>query len=109
MWPDEIMYIKSDGNYSLMWLYGHDDPIQLWCSLKAVSESFDEQMHAERPILSRIGKQYVLNVDYITSINISKNTLTLWRKGMEKSIVIKDLSHQVLVKLSEKLKTGEVI
>lgn len=104
---DEIMYIKSDDNYCLARLYGREKPIQIWESLKDMEGLINEQMRTERPCLVRTGKQYVLNIDYINSINTSKDTLSLWRKGMVEPIIIKELSHKALVNLSNALQIKE--
>ena len=100
---DEIMYIQSDGNYCQMWLYEHSDPIQLWVSLKAVSEMIDVQMKGEAPVFVRIGKQHVLNLGYINRIDTKKDTLTLWRKGMETPVILDGISHKALSALADKL------
>lgn len=105
--PDEIMYIKSDGNYCLAKLYGRDKLIQIWESLKDMESLIKEQMRAERPRLVRTGKQFILNIDYISVINTSKDTLSLWRKGMTESITIKELSHKALASLLAALQTKE--
>lgn len=100
---DEIMYIQSDGNYCQLWLYEHNEPIQLWVSLKAVSEMIDEQMRGEAPMFVRIGKQHVLNLGYINRIDTKKDTVTLWRKGMEAPVVLNGVSHKALSALTDRL------
>lgn len=100
---DEIMYIQSDGNYCQLWLYEHNEPIQLWVSLKAVSEMIDEQMRGEAPMFVRIGKQHVLNLGYINRIDTKKDTVTLWRKGMEAPVVLYGVSHKALSALTGRL------
>lgn len=101
--PDEIMYIKSDGNYSLVKLHGRAEVLHLWVSLRDMEQLIGEQMRTERPRLVRTGKQFVLNIDYISNINTSRDRLSLWRKGMAEPIVITELSHKVLVSLKEAL------
>ncbi len=100
--PDEIMYIKSDGNYSQLWLYGQDKFVQLWMSLTAIADSIKEQMEGVARIFVRIGKQHVLNINYIHRIDTRKDKLTLWRKGMDEPIVL-SISHKALQKLSAEL------
>lgn len=73
--PDEIMYIQSDGNYCQLWLYGREEPVQLWISLKAVSGLID----------------------------VKKDKLTLWRKGMDMPIVLDGISHKALSALADGL------
>lgn len=100
--PDEIMYIKSDGNYSKLWLYGHEKPVQLWMSLTAIADFIGKQMEGVAQLFVRIGKQHVLNIGYIHRIDTKKNTLTLWRRGMDDPIVL-SISHQALQKLTAEL------
>lgn len=105
--PDEIMYITSDGNYSQLWLYGQDKSVQLWTSLKTIADSINDQMEGVAQIFVRIGKQHVLNVNYIHRIDTKKDSLALWRKGMDGPIVL-SISHQALQKLTaELLKDGK--
>ena len=40
---DEILYIRSDGNYCVMTL-SNGEEIQLWMNLKAITELIDQQM-----------------------------------------------------------------
>ncbi len=101
--PDEIMYIKSDGNYSQLWLYGHDEPVQLWMSLAAIADSIRVQMQGVARMFVRIGKQHVLNISYIHRIDTKKNALTLWRRGMNEPVILKSISHKALQDLTEGL------
>lgn len=101
--PDEIMYIQSDGNYCQLWLYGCEAPVQLWVSLKAVSEMIDMQMRGLPSVFVRIGKQHVLNISYIHRIDLKKNLLTMWRKGMDKPVVLDAISHKALSALADGL------
>lgn len=101
--PDEIMFIQSDGNYCQLWLYGREEPVQLWISLKAVSGLIDVQMRGLLPMFVRIGKQHVLNISYIHRIDTKKDKLTLWRKGMDMPIVLDGISHKALAALADGL------
>lgn len=101
--PEEILYIKSDGNYCSMLLYGRTEPIELWENLKNLLETIDSQMRKAFPKLVRIGKQYILNIDYINRIDTKKDTITLWRKGMNEPVVLDGISHKALLALTNAL------
>ena len=62
---DEILYIRSDGNYCMMTL-SNGEEIQLWMNLKAITELIDQQMRQQEIVFVRVGKQYVLNLHYIS-------------------------------------------
>lgn len=98
--PDEIIYIKSDGNYSDMWLYGRDKAVEIWDSLADLSKLLDDEMRDVYPVFVRTGKQHILNIDYIHRIDTKNDTLTLWRKGMGEPIILRGLSHKALQNLS---------
>ena len=84
---DEILYIRSDGNYCVMTL-SNGEEIQLWMNLKAITELIDQQMRQQEIVFVRVGKQYVLNLHYISRIDTKKDQLSLWRKELSQKIVL---------------------
>ena len=58
------------------------EEIQLWMNLKAITELIDQQMRQQEIIFVRVGKQYVLNLHYISRIDTKKDQLSLWRKEL---------------------------
>lgn len=100
---DEILFIRSDGNYCVMTLSDGEE-VQLWISLKSISELIDEQMRQQQPVFVRVGKQYVINLHYICCIDTRKDCLTLWRRGLYRKIGLDTISHNALSMLEEGIK-----
>ena len=100
---DEILYIRSDGNYCVMTLSDGEE-IQLWMNLKAITDLIDQQMRQQQVVFVRVGKQYVLNLHYISRIDTKKNQLTLWRKDLARKTVLGEISHKALSLLEEGIK-----
>ena len=76
VYPERIVYISSDGNYSVMVL--HDQTEHLFSfNLSHFQQILERQMKAEASIFIRIGKSLIINRRYIYKINIGKQTLIL--------------------------------
>jgi DNA-binding LytR/AlgR family response regulator len=78
--------------------------MQLWMNLLEVTRLIDEQMKNERAVFVRTGRQYILNIHYISRIDTKRDVLTLWRKDITAPILIKTISHEALTKLSKGIK-----
>lgn len=76
IYPERIVYISSDGNYSVMVL--HDKMEHLFSfNLSHFQQILEEQMKAEASVFIRIGKSLIINRRYIYKINIGKQTLIM--------------------------------
>lgn len=76
VYPERIVYISSDGNYSVMVL--HDKTEHLFSfNLSHFQQILEEQMKTEASIFIRIGKGLIINRKYIYRINVGKQTLIL--------------------------------
>ncbi|MCD7898599.1 MAG: LytTR family transcriptional regulator DNA-binding domain-containing protein [Bacteroides sp.] len=76
VFPERIVYISSDGNYSTMIL--HDKTEHLFTmNLSHFQKLIEEQLEEEASIFIRIGKSLIINRSYIYKINISKQLLVL--------------------------------
>ena len=76
VYPERIVYISSDGNYSVMVL--HDKTEHLFSfNLSHFQKILEEQMKAEASDFIRIGKSLIINRNYIYKINIGKQTLIM--------------------------------
>ena len=76
VYPERIVYISSDGNYSVMVL--HDKTEHLFSfNLSHFQQILEEQMKAEASAFIRIGKSLIINRNYIYKINIGKQTLIM--------------------------------
>jgi DNA-binding LytR/AlgR family response regulator len=99
----EILCIHADGNYCMMTLADGRE-LQLWMNLLEVTRLINEQMKDERSIFVRTGRQYILNLRYISRIDTKKDELVLWRKDIAEPVIIKTISHEALTKLSKGIK-----
>ncbi len=99
----EILCIHADGNYCMMTLSDGRE-MQLWMNLLEVTRLIDEQMKNEQSVFVRTGRQYILNLRYISRIDTKRDELTLWRKDITAPILIKTISHEALTKLSKGIK-----
>lgn len=76
VYPERIVYISSDGNYSVMVL--HDKTEHLFSfNLSHFQQILEEQMKMEASVFIRIGKSLIINRRYIYKINIGKQTLVM--------------------------------
>jgi len=74
--PEHILYIKSDGNYSIAYLLDgsikKDIPRQLGQIAQLISKMY--QRRHEKPFV-QVGRYYIVNCDHIESIYLSKKQL----------------------------------
>ena len=76
VYPERIVYISSDGNYSVMVL--HDKTEHLFSfNLSHFQQIIEKQMREEASLFIRIGKSLIINRNYIYKINIGKQTLIM--------------------------------
>ena len=76
VYPERIVYISSDGNYSVMVL--HDKTEHLFSfNLSHFQQIIEKQMREEASLFIRIGKSLIINREYIYKINLGKQLLIL--------------------------------
>lgn len=76
VYPERIVYISSDGNYSMMVL--HDKSEHLFSfNLSHFQQIIERQMKTEASLFIRIGKSLIINREYIYKINLGKQSLIL--------------------------------
>lgn len=81
--PERVVYVKSDGNYSVMVL--HDKTEQLFTmNLAQCQQLMEEQLGKEAMTFIRLGKQLIVNREYIFKINPTKQQLVM--SNSEKNI-----------------------
>ena len=100
---DEILYIRSDGNYCVMTL-SNGEEITAMDEPQSHYRLIDQQMRQQEIVFVRVGKQYVLNLHYISRIDTKKDQLSLWRKELSQKIVLDSISHKALQLLEEGIK-----
>ncbi|MCQ2330173.1 MAG: hypothetical protein MJZ93_06435 [Paludibacteraceae bacterium] len=125
----ELLFIEADGNYSNVWLTNNDPflhvikekgseekvinrdevteknhsikKIQLVMQLGDIEKRIEKSSNNVREKLVRIGRSYIVNVDYLFRIDLSESLLYLM--DTDHNIFKLKIEHQYLVKLKEKL------
>lgn len=76
VYPERIVYISSDGNYSVMVL--HDKSEHLFSfNLSHFQQIIEKQMKTDASLFIRIGKGLIINREYIYKVNVGKQSLIL--------------------------------
>ena len=70
------MYVKSDGNYSTMVLHDKTEHV-FTMNLAHCQELIEKQLGKEAETFIRIGKQLIINREYIFKINVNSQTLIM--------------------------------
>ncbi|MBR5698010.1 MAG: LytTR family transcriptional regulator DNA-binding domain-containing protein [Prevotella sp.] len=74
--PERVVYVESDGNYSTMVL--HDKTKHLFTmNLAHCQQLMENQLGKEAETFIRIGKQLIINREYIFKINMNRQTLIM--------------------------------
>ncbi len=76
VFPQSIVYISSDGNYSTMVLYDRTEQLFTF-NLSHFQKLIEMQLHEEACTFIRIGKSLIINKEYIYKINMGKQQLIL--------------------------------
>ncbi len=87
VYPERIVYISSDGNYSVMVL--HDKTEHLFSfNLSHFQQLIEKQLKADASLFIRIGKGLIINREYIYKINVGKQALILSDMKIEHTFVL---------------------
>lgn len=73
---EHIFYIQSDGNYSNLFMVGGEIRL-LTYQLGQVEKMIEEQLPELGHYFVRIGRNLIINLDYVYYINVSKQQLVL--------------------------------
>ena len=74
--PERVVYVESDGNYSTMVLHDKTEHV-FTMNLAHCQELIERQLGKEAETFIRIGKQLIINREYIFKINVNKQTLVM--------------------------------
>lgn len=74
--PERVVYVESDGNYSTMVLHDKTEHV-FTMNLAHCQELIEKQLGKEAETFIRIGKQLIINREYIFKINVNKQTLVM--------------------------------
>lgn len=72
----DIMGIQADGNYSTIIMNDGDSRIVLF-QLGQLEEMISDQLGSDASMFIRIGRGLIINREYLYTINLPKQTLTL--------------------------------
>lgn len=74
--PERVVYVESDGNYSTMVLHDKTEHV-FTMNLAHCQELIEKQLGKDAETFIRIGKQLIINRDYIFKINQTKQQLIM--------------------------------
>ena len=74
--PERVVYVESDGNYSTMVLHDKTEHV-FTMNLAHCQELIERQLGKEAETFIRIGKQLIINREYIFKINVNKQMLVM--------------------------------
>ena len=85
--PERIVYISSDGNYSIMML--HDRTKHTFVmNLSRCQEVLEAQLGREASAFIRLGRQLIVNNDYIYTLNLNKSQLVMSDMAFNRAFVL---------------------
>ena len=73
---DKVAYFEADSNYCHV-VFIHGEKTTLLTSLVNMEQLLSERLKGENPMFVRIGKRYIVNIQYIFQINIPRQRLML--------------------------------
>ena len=73
----DIVYVVAEGNYCSMYLAGGFKQ-QLWFNRQKFISIINEQMRAEKPVFTAVGRSYIVNLSYIFLINTIQGDMVLY-------------------------------
>lgn len=105
MKPEQIVYISSEGNYSIFVL--HDKSEHMFTmNLSHCQQLLVEQLGKEACTFVRMGKQLIVNIEYIFKINLNKQQLVMSDMTLPQAFTL-SASREALKKLKAFLETGK--
>ena len=73
---ERVVYINSDGNYSTMVLHDKSEPV-FTMNLAHCQQLIEDQLGKEAETFIRLGKQLIINREYIFKINVNRQVLVM--------------------------------
>lgn len=74
--PERVVYIESDGNYSTMVLHDKTEHV-FSMNLAHCQQLIEKQLGKQAETFIRIGKQLIINREYICKVNVNKQILIM--------------------------------
>lgn len=101
--PERVVYVESDGNYSTMVLHDKTEHV-FTMNLAHCQELIEKQLGKEAETFIRIGKQLIINRDYIFKINVNKQTLMMSDMALNQAFTLQ-ASKEALKQLKAYMET----
>lgn len=95
----DIIYVEAEGNYCSMYLAGGFKQ-QLWFNRQKFIAIINEQMRAEKPVFTAVGRSFIVNLSYIFLINTIQGDMVLYDSRCSQQIKL-HASQDALNKLKE--------
>ena len=95
----DIVYVEAEGNYCSMYLAGGFRQ-QLWFNRQKFIAIINEQMRAEKPVFTAVGRSYIVNLSYIFLINTIQGDMVLYDSRCPQQIKL-HASQDALYKLKD--------
>jgi len=93
----QIVWFSADKNYTLLQLT-NGQKLVFTFSLQKMEQYLSEKLNEDAKIFARIGKSYIINLNYIHQIDIVKQKLHLFDGITQKSFTL-DVSKEALKNL----------
>lgn len=101
--PERVVYVESDGNYSTVVLHDKTEHV-FTMNLAHCQELIEKQLGKEAETFIRIGKQLIINRDYIFKINVNKQTLIMSDMALNQAFTLQ-ASKEALKQLKAYMET----
>jgi len=90
----QMVWFSADKNYTMLQLT-NGQKLVFTFSLQKMEQYLAEKLNEDAKIFARIGKSYIINLNYIYQIDIVKQKLHLLDTGTQKSYIL-DVSKEAL-------------
>ena len=104
--PERVVYVESDGNYSTMVLHDKTEHV-FTINLAHCQELIEQQLGKEAETFIRIGKQLIINREYIFKIIVNKQQLIMSDMALNHAFVLQ-ASKEALKQLKAYMETKAV-
>jgi len=95
----QIVWFSADKNYTFLQLL-NGQKLVFTFSLQKMEQYLSEKLKKDASIFVRIGKSYIINLNYVHQIDIVKQKLHLFDPVTSKSFIL-EVSKEALKKLRE--------
>ena len=79
----QIVFFAADGNYTMLHLT-HGQKLSFTFSLQKMEQYLAEKLNEDAKIFARIGKSFIINLQYVYQIDIVKQKLHLLDPAMQR-------------------------